>query len=86
MPRWPRKDQANEQPQTTEEQAQEAVLKEDPAPVKATPQKPVLEPLHPGQKYFEAPDGTIIIGESDRDRVWYRQGNGGKGCWINPKR
>lgn len=47
---------------------------------------PVLEPLGSGQKYFEAPDGTIMIGEADKDRLWYRKGNGGKGMWINPRR
>lgn len=45
-----------------------------------------LEPLQPGQKYFEAPDGTLIIGEADRQQVWYRKLNDGKGGWINPKR
>ncbi len=45
-----------------------------------------IEPLAPGQAYFEAPDGTIIIGEGDKDQVWYRGLNGGKGGWINRKR
>lgn len=48
--------------------------------------KPKLEPLGPGQKYFEAPDGTILIGEADMPHLWYRAGNGGKGEWINPRR
>ena len=58
--------------------------KEEPA--KAVQVKPKLEPLGPGQKYFEAPDGTILIGEADMPRLWYRAGNEGKGMYINPKR
>jgi hypothetical protein len=38
--------------------------------------------LGAGQKYFEAPDGTIIIGESSRGRVFYRKEN----IWIRPMR
>ena len=48
--------------------------------------KPILEPLQAGQAYFEAPDGHIIIGDDSKNEVWYRQGNGGKGCFINKKR
>ncbi len=48
--------------------------------------KPVLDPLGPGQKYFEAPSGEILIGEADATHMWWRAGNGGKGMWINPKR
>ena len=58
--------------------------KEEPA--KAVQVKPKLEPLGPGQKYFEAPDGTILIGEADMPHLWYRAGNDGKGMFINPKR
>jgi hypothetical protein len=58
--------------------------KEEPA--KAVQVKPKLEPLGPGQKYFEAPDGTILIGEADMPHLRYRAGNGGKGMFINPKR
>ena len=53
---------------------------------KAVQVKPKLEPLGPGQKYFEAPDGTILIGEADMPHLWYRAGNEGKGMYINPKR
>ena len=53
---------------------------------KAVQVKPKLEPLGPGQKYFEAPDGTILIGEADMPHLWYRAGNEGKGMFINPKR
>lgn len=55
-------------------------------PKKAVPVKPILEPLGVGQAYFEAPDGTILIGESSKPHLWYRAGNDGKGMWINPKR
>ena len=53
---------------------------------KAVVLKPKLEPLGPGQKYFESPDGTILIGEADMPHMWYRAGNEGKGMFINPKR
>lgn len=66
--------------ETTQEKRSE-LLK----PVAAHP-KPVLEPLGPGQKYFESPDGRVLIGEADADRLWDRKGNNGKGMWINPKR
>lgn len=56
-----------------------------PVVVKSDP-KNTLEPLGPGQKYFEAPDGTILIGDASIDKMLYRAGNGGKGLWINPKR
>lgn len=42
--------------------------------------------LAPGQCFFEAPDGYVMIGEADRPHAWYREGNGGHGCWINPRR
>lgn len=48
--------------------------------------KPKLEPLGAGQAYFEAPDGTVLIGEDSREQIWYRAGNNGKGMWINKKR
>lgn len=51
-----------------------------------TPEAPKLEPLSEGQAYFEAPDGTIIVGESSKDHVWYRGLNDGKGGFINKKR
>ncbi len=58
--------------------------KEEPA--KAVQVKPKLEPLGPGQKYFEAPSGEILIGEEGAPHMWWRAGNGGKGMFINPKR
>jgi len=51
--------------------------------------KPLLEKvevLGPGQMYFEAPDGTLVVGEVGKQQLWYRKGNNGKGMWINPKR
>ena len=52
----------------------------------AESRKSLLNPLGPGQAYFEAPDGFIIVAEADRPHVLYRQGNGGKGLMINPRR
>ena len=47
----------------------------------------VLEhPLSPGQRFFEAPDGYIIVGEADAQKILYRAGNDGKGMYINPMR
>lgn len=51
------------------------------APAPSAP-KPKVEPLGDGQKYFEAPNGELLIGEATADRLWYRAGN----MWINPKR
>lgn len=48
--------------------------------------KPVLEPLAAHQAYFESPEGEIIIGEADKDQIWSRKTNGGKGGWINKRR
>jgi hypothetical protein len=47
---------------------------------------PTIEPLGPGQQYFEAPTGEILIGSSDATRLFFRAGNNGEGMWINPKR
>lgn len=60
--------------------------KEDVVLSKPVVSKPALPVLVAGQAYFEAPDGHIIIGEDSKDQTWYRQGNGGKGMWINKKR
>jgi hypothetical protein len=59
-----------------------AEVKESKDETKKKEKERVLEPLQPGFKYFEAPDGTVIIGEADKQQVFYRAGN----CWINPKR
>lgn len=45
-----------------------------------------LAPLPAGQKYFEAPDGHVIVGEADRGQVIDRRLNKGRGGWINPMR
>lgn len=55
-------------------------------PTVPAPVKPKVDPLAPGQAYFEAPDGTIIIGEDSKNEVWCRALNNGKGGWINKKR
>lgn len=60
-----------------EEEKREEVLKQA---------APKLEPLGPGQAYFEAPDGTIVIGDDTKNEIWYRAGNNGKGMFINRKR
>ena len=74
-------------PQVSEQKENEVSHEEKrEEPAKAVQVKLKLEPLGPGQKYFEAPDGTILIGEADMPHLWYRAGNGGKGEWINPKR
>lgn len=66
----------------TEKEIEKVVLKKE---VVETP-NPVVEKLPVGQKYFEAPDGTLIVGDADKQQVWYRKLNNGQGGWINPKR
>jgi len=41
---------------------------------------PDFDPVH--QKLFEAPDGAILVGDKDKDRIFYRRMK----IWINPKR
>lgn len=41
-----------------------------------------VEPLGPGQKYFETPDGRILIGQADKDHLFDRV----TGSLINPRR
>jgi len=43
-------------------------------------------PLPAGQKFFESPDGEIIVGEASKDQVWSRRMNKGHGGWVNPRR
>lgn len=69
--------------ETEKEKKEELVLTSQTA-VSPVPRK--LEPLQPGQKYFEDPDGNILIGEADKQQLWSRTLNHGKGGWINPKR
>lgn len=42
--------------------------------------------LSPDQKFFESPDGEIIVGEAKSDRIWSRTMHKGKGGWANPMR
>lgn len=42
--------------------------------------------LLPSQKFFESPEGYIVIGEADKGSIWCRQANRGKGMEINPRR
>jgi hypothetical protein len=85
MPRWPKKEESItvEKDGTIPTYFVEAVPTVPPTPIQI---KEKVEPLQPGQKYFEAPDGTIIVGEADKSEIWYRKLNDGKGGWINPKR
>lgn len=41
-----------------------------------------VEPLGPGQKYFECPDGRILIGDATKDVLLDKV----TGMLINPKR
>jgi hypothetical protein len=43
-------------------------------------------PLPFGNKFFESPEGYIVIAESDRADVWCRYANKGKGMKIQPMR
>lgn len=47
----------------------------------------VLEhPLPANQRFFETPDGEILVGELDKTQAWSHRMNGGKGGWANPRR
>ena len=93
----PRPKKVVETPVVEEKKAPGPIV-EAPKPVEPAPSGPVypphvaesrkqlLIPLQPGQAYFEAPDGFIIIGEADRPWALYRQGNDGKGMRINQRR
>ena len=86
MPRGiPNKKKEDVKPTATTNEVVEAA-KPEKAPAASEPAKPKLEPLAVGQAYFEAPDGTIIIGDETKNEIWYRAGNGGKGMFINKKR
>jgi hypothetical protein len=52
----------------------------------AESRKSLSTTLPPTQIFFETPEGEIIIAEADRDRVWSRTMNNGKGGWCNPRR
>jgi len=51
----------------------------------AESRKALDAPLPPGQKFFESPEGFIMIASADEDHVWCRD-SGVKGARINPKR
>lgn len=63
-----------------------AVEKPKVDPAIAESRKALDKPLEPGQKLFESPEGYIMIGESEKNQVWCRHSNNGKGSWINPRR
>lgn len=66
---------------------QESVKKKTAHEIAIEESRKVLEhPLSPGQRFFEAPDGYIIVGEADAQKILYRAGNDGKGMYINPMR
>jgi hypothetical protein len=44
------------------------------------------QPLPPGTRFFETPDGEIIVGDAEKSHVWSRRMNGGRGGWVNPRR
>jgi hypothetical protein len=52
----------------------------------AESRKSLNQALQPGQQFFEAPDGEIIIGDAEKTAVWSRRMNKGKGGWVNPRR
>ena len=90
-------DGQNEMPMTTleggsderkeEEKERMPIIEEKKEIVKSkTMLKNNVNPLGTGEAYFEAPDGTILVGSENADRLWYRAGNGGRGMWINKKR
>lgn len=35
-----------------------------------------------GMRFFEAPDGFVIVAEASNEQVWYSHGK----MWINPRR
>jgi len=52
----------------------------------AESRKALTQPLGPDQKFFESPEGYVMVGEAEKDHIWCRHANGGKGAWINPRR
>lgn len=43
-------------------------------------------PPEAGTRYFESPEGYIMVGKHDADHVFCRHANGGKGMMIQPRR
>lgn len=52
----------------------------------AESRKSLNEPLAPGQKFFESPEGYIEVGNVEDETIWCQRANGGKGLRINPRR
>ena len=52
----------------------------------AESRKSLLSPLGKDQKFFESPEGFILIGNADEDSIWCQKANKGKGMKINPRR
>ncbi len=52
----------------------------------AESRKALEHPLEKGQKFFESPEGFIVVGEASQEDVWCRKANGGKGMRINARR
>lgn len=52
----------------------------------AESRKALEHPITVNQMFFESPEGEIIIADKDKDRVWARTMNNGKGGWANPRR
>lgn len=68
-----------------EVQGKEESPRQEVSAVSVTP-RPVFEPLGPGQKYFEAPTGEVVIGDSTKDHLLWYDPKQGKRVYINPKR
>jgi hypothetical protein len=78
-----------------EVKAAEPEVKAAPAPVTAQSimaqrvaesREALKHPLGPGLKFFESPEGFIMVGEADKDTLFCRHSNKGKGAYINPRR
>lgn len=52
----------------------------------AESRKALLAPLPNGMRFFESPEGYIVVAEDKHPHVLCRAANGGKGLMINPKR
>lgn len=39
-----------------------------------------------GMKFFESPEGFIVLAEAGQTHVWCKKANNGKGMFINPMR
>ena len=96
MPRWPKKEEVKTVrtekydgkiiEHEVEFSGESIPVDKKEVETKAEPVKEKLEPLQPGQRYFEAPTGEIIVGEATKSQIWFRKLNNGKGGWINPRR